>query len=84
LERGASCLVLGNEDQAGGVLVETVDDPGSVRSADVRYLGAVGQHRVDQGAAGVTGPRMHDHPCRLVDHQQDVVLVNDVKGNVFR
>ena len=30
------------------------------------------------------GSRMHHHSCRLVDHGQVVILVNDVERNVFR
>ena len=40
-------------------------------------LAAMGDERVDQGAALVPGRRMDDEPGRLVDDDQVLVLVDD-------
>ncbi len=46
------------------------------------------QQGIDQRAAIAcvfcrAGARVHHHPCRLVDHGEVVVFVNDVQGNIF-
>ena len=70
----------GDCEQARRAPVQTVHDPGPVRSAhpcsdkfaEVREHG---QQPTDQGALGVTGTRMHHQSGRFVDHRHVVVRV---------
>ncbi len=71
---------LGHHHQAGGVLVEPVHDAGPLDAADAgQAVAAMGDQRVDQRALGVAGGRMHHQARRLVDHDQRVVLVDDIE-----
>ena len=79
-ERAVGAVVLGHHHQAGGVLVEPVHDAGPLDAADARQaVAAMGDQRVDQRAGGVAGGRMHHQALRLVDHDERVVLVDDVE-----
>ena len=49
---------------------------------DRQVVQAVGQG-IDQRALMMTVPWMHHHTCRLVNHQQGFVFVNNVQGNVL-
>ncbi len=42
------------------------------------------QQGVDQRAVRVAGGRVHDHALGLVDHQQVVVLVDDIQRDILR
>ena len=46
-------------------------------------LRRVVQQRVEQGALPVAAARMHHQADRLVDHQQGIVLVDDVERDVL-
>ena len=46
-------------------------------------VAAVGDQRIDQGAGGMPGRRMHHQPGRFVDHHDLVVLVHDVERDAF-
>ena len=70
-----------HHQQAGGLLVETVDDPGAQDAADPREVPAVVEKGVDQRPARMAGGRMDDHPRRLVDDQQRCVLVENLQGD---
>ena len=73
---------LGGDHDAGGLLVDAVDDAGPRHSADPRQARpAVGQQGVDQGAGLAAGRRVHRHARRLVDHDQVGVLVEHGKRN---
>ncbi len=74
------CLVgLRHNHEAGRVLVQTVNNSGSLDPADTRQaIAAMGNQRVDQRAARVTGGRVDDEIFRLVDHYDRVVLVNNI------
>ena len=75
-----SRIGLGDDHQAGGVLVEAVDDAWSFDAADAGQAGAaMRDQRIDQSAGGMTRGRMNDKPLRLVDHDDRVVLVDDVE-----
>ena len=72
---------LGHHHQAGGVLVQTMHDTGARHIDDVRHMV---QQGIEQGAIGMPGSRVHHQPSRLVDHQQVIVLVNDVQRDILR
>ena len=75
---------LGDDEQAGRVLVEPVDDAGPLDPADPRQArAAMADQRVDQRAVGVARRRMDDEARRLVDDDEMVVLVDDVERDVL-
>ena len=67
---------LGDDQQPGGVLVDAMDDTGAGQRGQIR---AVVQQRIEQRAVRIAGTGMHHQPHRLVDHQQMVVLVDDIQ-----
>src|SRR5216110_2480063 len=66
-ERVVGDPILGDDEQAGGVLVQTVDDARASRPADAGDRGRVGQERGGEGATRVTGARMDDDAGWLVE-----------------
>ena len=78
-------VVLRHHHQAGRVLVEPVHDAGPLDPTDPRKArAAMGDQRIHQRAGAVSGRRVHHQPLRLVDHDQRVILENDVQRDVFR
>src|SRR5262245_42670964 len=77
----AVCLVgLGNHHQAGGVLVEPVDNTRTLDTPDPRQAGAaVGDQRIDQSAGSVTRGWMDNQSFRLVNDDDCLVLVDDIE-----
>ena len=77
-------VVFGGDDEAAGIAVDAVDDAGALFAADAgETVAAVVEQGVDQGAVRVAGGRM-DHQARgLVDHDDVVVLVDHVQGDVL-
>ena len=81
-ERAMRLVGLGHDQQPAGVLVETVHDARPRHAADARKaVAAMGDERVDEGAACVAGTGMDHEPGRLVDDDQRVVLVDHVQGD---
>lgn len=76
-------VVLGDDDAAGGVLVEAVNDAGAGLSADAGEVVAVMKEGVDEGAVGVTRGGVDDEAGGLVDDEDVRVLVEDVEGDVL-
>jgi len=75
---------LGHYQQAGGVLVEPVDDPGPFDTPDAGEVAAVVEEGIDEGARWIAGCGM-DHETGRFVYQQDVpVLEHDVEGYVLR
>ena len=73
-------IVLGRHHQAAGVLVQAVDDPRPALAPDAREgLPAMGDQGIDQGLVGIAGGGMDDHPRRLVDDDEILVLIDDGK-----
>ena len=71
---------LGDDEQPGRTLVETVHDARPLDAADARQaVAAVGDERVDERAGGVPGGGMHDEVRRLVDDDEVAILVDDVE-----
>ena len=71
-------IVLGDDQEAGRVFVEAVNDPGPFDAADPgQAFSAMGNQRVDQGTGLVSGRRMDHETRRLVDDEQVVVFVDD-------
>ncbi len=78
------CVRLGDDEEAGGALVETVHDAGPLDAADPgKARAAVGDESVDERAGGVSGGGVHDEMGRLVDDDEVLVLVDDVKVDLL-
>lgn len=76
---------LGHDQQARGILVDTMDDPGPRHAADAGKLPlAMVQQRVNQRAVQIACGRVDNQPRRLVDHDQVGVFVDHHQGNVLR
>ena len=84
-KRHVRLVVLGHHHAATGLLVQPVDDPGPGHAANAAELAAaMVKQRVDQGVTLVAGSGMHDQSCRLVQHDQRIVLIQDVQRNILR
>ena len=79
-QRLVRAVVLRHHHDAGGVLVEAMDDAGAALAADAgKAVAAMGDQRIDQGAGPVAGGGMHDEIAGFVDDDDVVVLVNHAK-----
>jgi hypothetical protein len=78
-----STFVLCDHDQAGGFLIQTMDKPRSLFTANAFHLGVVPEHGIDQCSTRVTGRGMNDHPGRFIDHQQVIILEQNIQRNIF-
>ena len=76
-------VVLGDHHQPRRAAIEPVHDAGPLFAADAAEIVDVVEQRVHQRAAGVARGRMHDHPGRLVDDDQIVILVDDRQRQRF-
>ena len=72
---------LGHHHQAGGVLVQAMHDTGT---RNVDQIGYAVQQCIEQGTVLMAGRRMHHQPRRLVQHQDLLILVDDVQIDVLR
>ncbi len=85
-ELGGEGLVSGigfcDDEAAGGVFVEAVDDAGSFDAADAGELAfAVVEECVDEGAVVVSGGGVDDHAVLFVEDEEVRVFVEDVEGD---
>ena len=64
-----------HDEQSRGVAVEAVHDAGPI--VVVASLGAVREQALDERSGAGRSGRMDDDPCRLVDHEQVLVLPHD-------
>ncbi len=75
-------VVLSDDQQAAGILVEPMHDAGAPLAADAgETRAAMGDQGVHQRATTVARRRMHHEPGGLVDHDHVAVLVNDMQRN---
>ena len=74
-------LRAGDDEQAGGVAVEPVDDAGSLL---LPTRGAVRQHAVDEGARVLPGGGVDDDARGLVHDEQVLVRVGHAKADLLR
>src|SRR5712692_335221 len=68
---------LRDEQQARGVAVEAVHDPGPPFGGTLCERGAAFHEHVDQRVVPVTGARVHDQTRRLVEHRELLVFVRE-------
>ena len=83
-QAGVGQIVLRRDEAAAGFLVEPVDDAGSQFAADAAEILAVMQQRVDQRAIGVARGGMDDKAGGFVDHDEMLVLEQDIERDVLR
>lgn len=79
-------VVLGHEQNAGGILVEPVNNARPDPSADpsgIRQVRAMKEKSVDQGASGMPRGRMDHQPRRFVHHDEMPVFVKNTKIHRF-
>ena len=82
-EFGVGEIGLGDEDDAGGFLVEAVDDTGAKDVAALREGLTATEERVDESAFVVSGAGVDDHAGGLVDGYDVGVFVEDVERDGF-
>ena len=77
-------LGLGDDEEARGVLVYAVDEPGAgVGGVEEGVAAEVPGEGVDEGAGVVPVGGVDDHAGGFVDDEQGFVLIYDVEGNVL-
>ena len=78
-------VVFCRDEQAGGVLVDAVDDAGAQLTVDTGQAAlTVVEQGVDQRTTPMAGGRMDHQSLGLVDHDQIVVLVGHIQRDVLR
>ena len=86
-ERGETLVGLvglGHDQQAGRILVQTMDDSGAAHAANARQaVAAMGDERIDEGAGFMARRRVDHEAGRLVDDDEVLVLENDRERNVL-
>lgn len=74
-----------HDEQSARVFVDTMDESYSgVVGIEGLEVAQMPCHGINERAVEVACSWMHDHACRLVDHQYVVVLIDDVERDVFR
>ena len=76
-------VVFGDEDDAGGFLVEAMDDAGAKDVAALRERLAAAEKRVDERAFVVAGAGVDDHAGGFVDGEDVVVFVEGFERDGF-
>ena len=71
----------GHDQQAAGVLVEPMDDPGARQLPRARIQT---EQRILQRVGGIPGPRMHHQAGGLVHHEHVAILMDQGERNVLR
>jgi hypothetical protein len=84
LEMKTGTLGESDNHQPGSVLVEAVDNPWATLASHSSKLVEACQKGIHEGAGWMAWGRMDHHPSRLVDDNDLVILINDVKRDRFR
>src|SRR5215467_3620994 len=69
--------ILGDDHNAGSVLVQTVDNAGPPLTTDTIDIGRMMQKRIDQRAAGSSSRWVDNHPGQLIDNHAIVILIEN-------
>lgn len=73
---------LGDNDAAGRVLVEAVNDAGTLDAADAGELpAAVVKKGIDEGTIGIARSGVNDHAGGFIDDDQILILEQDFQWN---
>ena len=79
------CVRLGDDEEAGRILVDPVNDPGARHAIDAGQLPlTVKQQCVDQRTVPIARRRMDYHPRRLVYDDEVLIFEDDIQRNVLR
>ena len=77
-------IILGDDQQAAGVLVQPVHDAGALYPANAgKAIAAMGNEGIDQGSRLIAGPGVNHEPCGLVDDDQVLVFIDHGERNGF-
>jgi hypothetical protein len=82
-EFGVGGVIFGDEDYAGSVFVEAMNDAGAERVATLRERLTAAEQRVDESAAKISGSGVDDHSGGFVDGDDVIVFVEDVERDGF-
>src|SRR5262245_59335297 len=74
-------VIFRHDETTARLLVETMNNAGTMFSADPGESGAMMKQGVDQSMRLVPGARMHDQPRRFVEHEQVVVFEENLERN---
>jgi hypothetical protein len=72
------------DQDAGGIFVQAVDDPGAEGVGTWGDFIAVGEEGVDKGSCPMSGGGVGHHAGRFVNGQKMFVFINDFEGDCFR
>lgn len=76
-------VVLGNNHQAGGIPVYTVNDPRAPGAVDSGKIREKVQEGVDEGSIGIACGGVNDKPGLFVDDNDVIVVMDNVEGDVL-
>ena len=83
-EREMRSIGFGRYHDAACVLVEAVDNARALFPANTRQrVAAMGDERVDERCLTIAGRRMHHHARWLVQHDELVILVQNIQRDVL-
>ena len=78
-------IILGNDQEPGGSLVDAVDNAGALFPADAgETVAAVVQQCVDKRPVRMPRCGMHDHTTRFIDHNDVAVFKYNLQRNGLR
>ena len=79
------CIGFGHDKKTGGILVNPVNNAGSLHTADTRQIiAAMCQQSVDQRSGRGAGCGMYDHANWFVDHDQVCIFENHIQSDRLR
>ena len=79
-----SKIILCNDQKPACVLVDPMDDAGTLNTADPRKLTfTVMKERIYQSSVKVSSRRVNDHANGLINDDYILVLINHVKRNIL-
>jgi hypothetical protein len=76
-------LCLGYNEATGCLFIKSVDDPGSLDSADHRDALAMVKDRIGDCSFMISCARMDDQPWRLIDHKNRLIFEQDIESDIL-
>ena len=77
-------IILGNDQQAAGILINPMDNARTQHTIDAgKTAAAMRKQCIHQCTAGVAGRWVHHHTLWLVNHQQVCIFVYHIQGDRF-
>lgn len=83
LQMPVRSIILGNQNDAGGVFIQAVDDARSLYSPHPFQIRAMMEDGIDERTAGMTGGGVHDHAGGFVHGDEVIIFVKDVEQDRF-